>query len=144
MSTALQAHFADYGAYHRTPGNRACHMLGIPLIVFSLISLLTQVHLFVAGTYTVTLAEVLLIGSLLFYVTLDTELALLMAVVSVVFLLLARGVSWPVALALFGVGWVLQYIGHYVYEHKSPAFYRNFVHLLVGPLWILGKVTGRA
>jgi uncharacterized membrane protein YGL010W len=144
MSTALQAHFADYGAYHRTPGNRACHMLGIPLIVFSIFALLAKVPLFVAGTYTVTLAELLLVGSVLFYVTLDTGLALLMAVVSVVLLLVGRGVSWQVALGLLVVGWVLQYIGHYVYEKKSPAFYRNFTHLLVGPLWILAKVSGRA
>jgi uncharacterized membrane protein YGL010W len=42
------------------------------------------------------------------------------------------------------VGWILQYLGHYVYEKKSPAFYRNLVHLLVGPLWILAKAVRRA
>ena len=31
---------------------------------------------------------------------------------------------------------------HYVYEKKSPAFYKNLVHLLVGPLWIVAKATG--
>jgi uncharacterized membrane protein YGL010W len=30
-----------------------------------------------------------------------------------------------------------------VYEKKSPAFFRNVAHLLVGPLWILAKATGR-
>jgi uncharacterized membrane protein YGL010W len=48
------------------------------------------------------------------------------------------------SLALFVLGWVLQFVGHYVYEKKSPAFFRNFTHLLVGPLWILAKVSGRA
>jgi uncharacterized membrane protein YGL010W len=28
-----------------------------------------------------------------------------------------------------------------VYEHKSPAFLTNFLHLLVGPLWILNDVV---
>jgi len=144
MSTALQAHFADYGAYHRTPGNRACHMLGIPLIVLTLFSLLARVPLFGAGTYTVTLAELVLVASVVFYLSLDTVLALLMALVSFVLLLIGRQISWPVALGLFVLGWILQYIGHYVYEKKSPAFYRNFTHLLVGPLWILAKVAGRA
>jgi uncharacterized membrane protein YGL010W len=144
MATALQAHFADYGAYHRTPGNRACHMLGIPLIVLTLFSLLARVPLFVAGGYTVTLAEVVLAGSVLFYLTLDITLAVLMTAVSVVFLLVGRQLSWPLALGLFVLGWILQFVGHYVYEKKSPAFYRNFAHLLVGPLWILAKVSGRA
>jgi uncharacterized membrane protein YGL010W len=144
MSTALQAHFAEYGAYHRTAGNRACHMLGIPLIVLTLFSLLARVPLFVAGTYTVTLAEVLLVGSVVFYLTLDTVLAALMAAVSVVLLLAGRQLSWQVALGLFALGWILQFVGHYAYEKKAPAFYRNFAHLLVGPLWILAKVSGRA
>ena len=25
MTEALRAHFADYAAFHRTPGNKACH-----------------------------------------------------------------------------------------------------------------------
>jgi uncharacterized membrane protein YGL010W len=50
---------------------------------------------------------------------------------------------WP-ALGLFVFGWILQGVGHYVYERNSPAFFRNFVHLAVGQLWILAKATGRA
>ena len=49
----------------------------------------------------------------------------------------------PMAVGLFILGWVLQFVGHYVYEKKSPAFFRNVTHLLVGPLWILAKATGR-
>ena len=51
---------------------------------------------------------------------------------------------WKVSLALFVVGWIFQFVGHYVYEKRSPAFYRNLAHLLVGPLWILAKATRRA
>jgi uncharacterized membrane protein YGL010W len=47
------------------------------------------------------------------------------------------------ALALFVFGWILQFIGHYIYEKRSPAFFQNLTHLLVGPLWILAKATGR-
>ena len=38
------------------------------------------------------------------------------------------------------LGWIFQFIGHSVYEKKNPAFFRNFVHLLVGPLWILNDL----
>ena len=48
-SPVLQAHFADYAAFHGTPGNKACHYVGIPLIVLTLFALLAQVPLFAAG-----------------------------------------------------------------------------------------------
>ena len=51
---------------------------------------------------------------------------------------------WKVAAGLFVVGWIFQFAGHYVYEKRSPAFYRNLAHLLVGPLWILAKALRRA
>ena len=50
---------------------------------------------------------------------------------------------WPIPLGLFVVGWIFQFIGHYVYEKRSPAFFRNLAHLLVGPLWIVAKAVGR-
>jgi uncharacterized membrane protein YGL010W len=57
---------------------------------------------------------------------------------------LGRGIGpWPAAVLFVG-GWILQGVGHYVYERNSPAFFRNFVHLAVGQLWILAKATGRA
>lgn len=43
---------------------------------------------------------------------------------------------------LFAVGWILQGIGHYVYEKKSPAFLKNIEHVLIGPLWIFAKAIG--
>ena len=30
MSPTLQAHFADYAAFHGTPGNKACHYVAVP------------------------------------------------------------------------------------------------------------------
>ena len=42
--------------------------------------------------------------------------------------------------ALFVLGWIFQFVGHSVYEHRNPAFFRNFTHLLVGPLWILNDL----
>jgi len=144
MSNALQRYFADYAAFHATPGNRTCHMVGIPLIVFTLFALLTQVPLFALGGFTVTLAEVLLLVASVFYLTLDLTLALLMLAVSLGFLVFARRTPFAWALSAFVLGWILQFVGHYVYEKKAPAFLGNLAHLLVGPLWILAKLTGRA
>jgi uncharacterized membrane protein YGL010W len=50
---------------------------------------------------------------------------------------------WIVALTMFVVGWVLQFIGHAV-EGKPPEFFRDWRFLLVGLRWWFAKVTGRA
>jgi uncharacterized membrane protein YGL010W len=37
MSPALEAHFTDYAAFHGTPGNKACHYVGIPLMAVGVV-----------------------------------------------------------------------------------------------------------
>jgi uncharacterized membrane protein YGL010W len=48
--------------------------------------------------------------------------------------------NWRWALALFVVGWILQFVGHAV-EGNQPAFFRNPVYLLVGPWWLLRRAA---
>ena len=143
MSPTLRAHFADYAAFHGTAGNKACHYVGIPLIVLALLALLARVPLFAVGGFTVTLAEVALVVVTAYYLTLDAVLAAIMLAASVGLLLLGRPMPVWVAAVLFVLGWIFQFIGHYVYEKRSPAFFRNLAHLLVGPLWIVAKAVGR-
>jgi uncharacterized membrane protein YGL010W len=144
MSSALRSHFAEYAAFHGTSGNRACHYVAIPVIVLCIFALLARIPVLPLGGFTVTLAEVVIVLSTVYYLTLDGRLALLMLMASLGLDALGRFLPPTLAIGLFVLGWVIQYVGHYVYEKKSPAFYRNFVHLLVGPLWILAKATGRA
>lgn len=144
MTDALRAHFADYAAFHRTAGNKACHSFGIPIIVLSLLALLARVPLVVLGGFELTLAEVVVALFVVYYLTLDVSLALAMLVAYALLDAAGRFIApWP-ALGLFVFGWILQGVGHWVYEKNSPAFFRNFVHLAVGQLWILAKALGRA
>ncbi len=143
MSPTLKAHFADYAAFHVTPGNKACHYVGIPLIVLAVLALLARVPLVTLGGYDLTLAEVALVVVTAYYLTLDAVLAAIMLAASVGLLFLGRPLPVWVSVALFVVGWIFQFIGHYVYEKRSPAFFRNLAHLLVGPLWIVAKAVGR-
>ena len=50
---------------------------------------------------------------------------------------------WRIGLALFVLGWILQFIGHYV-EGKPPEFLRDWRFLFVGLRWWVAKVRGRA
>jgi uncharacterized membrane protein YGL010W len=143
MTPTLRSYFADYAAHHGTSGNRLCHMIGIPLIVLSVFILLGKLPLFAVGGFTVTAGEALLVAVTVYYLTLDTPLALMMAATSAVLLAVGRPLPLWLGWGLFVFGWILQFIGHYVYEKRSPAFFRNLTHLLVGPLWILAKATGR-
>ena len=48
--------------------------------------------------------------------------------------------NWRWALGLFIVGWILQFVGHAI-EGNQPAFFRNPIYLLVGPLWLLCRAA---
>jgi uncharacterized membrane protein YGL010W len=48
--------------------------------------------------------------------------------------------NWRWAASLFVVGWILQFLGHMI-EGNQPAFFKNPVYLLVGPLWLLRRAA---
>ena len=49
---------------------------------------------------------------------------------------------WTLALGLFLVGWVFQFVGH-AFEGKPPEFFTDWRFLLVGTRWWAAKVRGR-
>ncbi|MGD0053785.1 MAG: Mpo1-like protein [Vulcanimicrobiaceae bacterium] len=135
-SSSVDTLFAQYGAYHKDPRNRLCHEIGIPLIVLSIQALVRALPHGAPVALAVTLAVCI------YYVVLARAQALAAVVGMLALWLLSAYVSWPWALALFVVGWILQFIGH-AYEGRKPAFFTNLVHLLVGPLWIGHLLTTR-
>lgn len=50
---------------------------------------------------------------------------------------------WWVALALFALGWLLQFIGH-AFEGKPPEFFHDWRFLFVGVRWWWAKINGKA
>jgi hypothetical protein len=50
---------------------------------------------------------------------------------------------WPYALALFLLGWILQFIGH-AFEGKPPEFFSDWRFLFVGVRWWWAKIQGKA
>lgn len=136
----VEALFADYAAYHQTKGNKAFHRLGIPMIMLSLIGMLTLVPIADLGTIRIDAAMLLIALASAYYFVIEWRLAIAMIAVSIVFYFIGAWIPFWINLAIFVLGWIFQFIGHKVYEHKNPAFFRNFVHLLVGPLWILNDV----
>ncbi|MFZ5892875.1 MAG: DUF962 domain-containing protein [Myxococcota bacterium] len=137
----MRARLDEYSGYHRTPGNEACHFVGVPLIVAGTSILLGRVALANFFGFQLTLTELVLAAIALFYVIEARWLGALTALVMVVLAELSRPLPFYVGLALFLVGWAVQFVGHAVYEHRSPAFLNNLLHLLVGPAWLLERAA---
>ena len=49
----------------------------------------------------------------------------------------------PLGIALFVLGWILQFVGH-AFEGKKPSFFRDPTFLLVGPAWYIKRLFGFA
>jgi uncharacterized membrane protein YGL010W len=127
---------ADYGSYHRTRGNLICHSFGITLIVLGILSMLRTIP--IDGF---TAAELLLAAAFVFYLTLDVPLALAVIGAALLLDLAARAArDWRIGAAAFVVGWIFQGIGHARFEKNRPAFLRNLVHLLVGPMFLVNEL----
>jgi uncharacterized membrane protein YGL010W len=132
----MQARLDEYGGFHRTLGNELCHVVGIPCIVAGAATLLGAVPFATVGGFGVTLAEVVTTGIIAFYLVSARLLGLVTG--ALMALLVAGGRALPL-----GGGWAVQFIGHAVYEKRSPAFLRNLLHLLVGPAWLVYRAIER-
>jgi uncharacterized membrane protein YGL010W len=139
--------FEDYASAHRTAGNRLCHWVGIPLIVFSTVLALATARL---GAH-VTAAEPVIAAVSIAEFAVDPLPAGVFLLFSAACdaggraLVASLGASRALVLAaaLFATGWIFQLVGHAVFEKNRPAFARNLRHLLIGPLWISRKAIGR-
>lgn len=129
---------AQYGDSHRNPVNEWVHIVCVPLIVFSVVGLLWSMHPGVALaacaaalTYYMKLSRPFALGML---AMLALMLAALAAMQPIVIL--------PMALVLFVLAWIGQFIGHQI-EGKKPSFLDDVRFLLIGPLFVLGFLYRR-
>src|ERR1700694_918428 len=128
--------FADYATYHRTPGNKMFHRVGIPLIMLSLIGMLARVPI----APHVDVAMLLIAVAEVVYLILDWRLGVAMLVVSIAFYFVGALLPLWINVVLFVAGWIFQFVGHSVYEKRQPAFLKHARPLRVAPLWILNDL----
>ncbi|MBT8445567.1 MAG: DUF962 domain-containing protein [Gammaproteobacteria bacterium] len=138
--------FELYGASHRNPLNEAVHWICVPLIVYSLVGLLSliPVAMVPAGAASWLHPGTALLGlGLVFFLLLSLPITAGMLVFSAVILALvawtngALGNSaWAVYAAVFVGAWIGQFIGHKV-EGAKPSFFDDVKFLLIGPAWLL-------
>lgn len=121
--------FTEYASYHADRRNRACHAVGIPLIILGIMGV---AHLVTLGP--IDLAVVGGIATLLYYLAIDPRGALVSTVMFAIIYEIAIRLPWQIALAAFIIGWVFQLVGHR-FEGTKPKFLENLLYLLIGPLY---------
>jgi len=141
---------AEYSADHQNPFNRLMHSICVPLIFVALVALLWAIPVPAAlAAYApwLNLGTAALAGVVIYYLRLAPRLGVGMLLATLLIVPLIAYVAglavplWVSALAVFIVGWIGQFVGHYV-EGRRPSFFRDLRFLLIGPLWVLAKLYG--
>lgn len=142
---ALVDHLSQYAEYHRDRRNIATHFVGIPLIVLAVAELLSRPGLEVAGLW-LSPAALVAAAAAIFYLRLDLRYGLLMSALLLLSLWFGAALAvqstavWLGAgVALFVIGWIIQFVGHY-YEGRKPAFVDDLMGLVVGPLFVVAEL----
>jgi uncharacterized membrane protein YGL010W len=142
----LTGKLSQYAAYHRDRRNIATHLVGIPMIVVALLTLLSRPSIDVAG-WSLSAAGLLFLVTSLYYLKLDLRFGAAMTVLHGLALwggtqlaaqATATWLTWGIG--LFVLGWALQFVGHF-WEGRKPAFVDDILGLIIGPLFVVAEVT---
>lgn len=139
-----------YAAEHRDPRNIATHLVGIPLVIFSLGLLLSHPALLTLSTawgpVGLTPAALVWLLSTMWYLSRGLPgLGVLVSAVNggllcAATVLLAElegaGQSW--GWAALGLGWLCQRAGHY-YEGRKPKAQADASTLLTAPMFVVAE-----
>jgi uncharacterized membrane protein YGL010W len=125
---------ARYGESHRDPRNESIHFVAIPLIMLSLLGLLSVLHPWVAYAFVA--------ASMVYYARLSAVFLMAMALLSILALALVHAMGeyvLPISVAIFVGAWVAQFVGHRM-EGRKPSFFEDLQYLWVGPIFVLSKL----
>ena len=140
----LEQQITQYAAYHRDRRNIATHFVGVPMIVFSVVLALVPWTIF-----GVNVALIVIVIAAIYYLILDLPLGTAMLGFLFFFCYLVAiyfnarldntGLVVATAVALFVIGWMIQFIGH-KYEGVKPAFTDDVIGLVIGPLFVMTEL----
>jgi uncharacterized membrane protein YGL010W len=142
---ALAEHMAFYEACHKHPANKLTHVIGIPMIVYSVLVPMSWLETSLAG-FPLNAAMLFTAIVLAYYALQDAALAagMLVCIIPLLYsaFLTARlplAAGFLFFTAFFIIGWIFQIIGHAVFEKRRPALTGNLFQLLIGPVFILAE-----
>lgn len=145
MARTADEWFEAYGHSHQNGINKLIHWVCVPLITVTLLALLWEIPTGPLQGIAPWFhwAYVLVAIAVVFYLRLSLSIAFGMLIATAC--AIAIFIAWPswfaipmwqVALALFVLAWIGQFIGHAI-EGEKPSFLEDIQFLLVGPAWLL-------
>lgn len=148
----IQEWYDDYAVSHQNKTNQRIHYICVPAIFFSIVGMIMSIpSQLIQNTTGIenpmisNWASLILIVLLLFYLSLSFGLFLRMLGFSVLCIIgnYYLGQVMPLfytSLLIFVVAWVGQFYGHHI-EGKKPSFLKDLQFLLIGPAWVLEKLS---
>jgi len=147
----LDQWLSEYAESHQNKSNKMIHRVCVPLIMLSLLGLVSFIPLpEIFTSNSLDLSHLIVVLALVFYATLSMAITGLMIGLVVPML----GILWFVKLNLslssgltlwgviFVLAWIGQFIGHKI-EGKKPSFFQDLAFLLIGPLWVVAPLFSK-
>ena len=150
MQRPIDRWFQNYSGDHRNETNQLIHVVAVPAILWSVVALLWCIPIFGTLFKSGIWAALAMFGAWMFYNRLSRPIGYGMLVVFFTFGCLCRLLEqrfglqvllW-LAIGVFVVAWIAQFIGHKI-EGKKPSFFTDVVYQLIGPIWVRAKFYRR-
>ena len=139
----------EYGESHENRLNKFIHWICVPVIVWTVVALIWSIPFpwkIGLGIVPVNWAVIALVLAQVYYFSLSRRLGMGLLLYNLAMLWLTAAIEqaspwplWQVALAVFVLAWIGQFIGH-IFEGKRPSFFKDVQFLLIGPAWLMSFV----
>ena len=146
----MQDWLDSYSADHRNPTNQRLHWVCVPPIVWSAIALLWTIPVPPRFLQPGAWAVLAMVAAFAWYWKHSHRLGIALLVAFILLALFTAllfnqlgpaNLRW-LALGVFVVAWIGQFIGHQ-FEGRRPSFLTDLSYLLVGPAWLMEKLLRR-
>jgi len=144
----IQTWLDQYGESHKNKTNKLIHWICVPSIFFSILALLSLINIPILQHWLAVensnLASIFIFLGLLFYLRLSFAMFIgvtlfTMLCLKGIFILDQVGYKFEIALGIFIIAWIGQFIGHKI-EGKKPSFFDDLKFLLIGPAWLISFI----
>jgi uncharacterized membrane protein YGL010W len=143
--------FGNYSQDHQNPTNQLIHWICVPAITWSVVALVWLIPvpgwLGRPGLWAVL---AMFLAFCFYFYRLSRKIGIAMAGAFIILALAtdslyrnvgSGGLLW-LAIGVFVVAWIGQFIGHKV-EGRKPSFLTDLQYLLIGPAWLMSKALSR-
>ncbi|WP_341851615.1 DUF962 domain-containing protein [Vibrio vulnificus] len=138
---SLEQWLDAYGESHQNSTNQKIHTFAVPGIFCSIVALIWSLPSLPLPVLSLNWVWIAALPVWWFYYRLSLSVFLMMLGYTLASIALAWSVELlgmplaEMAVGLFIVLWIFQFVGHKI-EGKKPSFFEDLKFLLIGPVWV--------